>query len=323
MKCICLFLGEQVTYQKRLRNANCLNGLDYTRILSKRPCDCDVLDFECDFGFKSVGTAVPRCVKDNSKSLLLYDPYKVPENCPPGQFYLRTKGYRKIPGDDCVQGFESHFLPDNVPCPIEEFDDFLLFAQRENISRYNLVSGVLEPLPVKNLKNVIAIDFDMEKNCVYWADINLDTINRQCFKSGSQSAETLVSSDLASIEGLALDWVSKTLYFVDGARSKIELIKTDVNHSGRMRKVILDKNTLKKPRGIAVHPQAGYFFWTDWSSEAPSVNRANLDGSHVKTLFNREKVEWPNGITVDYIANRYKFFVFFIFCYPRNFNIFL
>ncbi|XP_066145381.1 sortilin-related receptor-like [Euwallacea fornicatus] len=294
-------MGEQTTYQRRLRYARCLNGQDYTRVVSKKPCDCDVLDFECDFGFKKVLNKVPRCVQD--KIFISYDPFKAPESCKPGEFYMRTKGYRKIPGDQCVQGFGQHYLPDNVPCPFKEIDDFLLFAQRENISRYNLITHTLEPLPIKNLKNVIAIDFDMENNCIYWADINLDTINRQCFSNGSK-LETLVSNDLASIEGMAYDWISKTLYFVDGSRAKIELIRTDINHSGRMRKTILDNKTLKKPRGIAVHPQAGYLFWTDWSPEIPSVNRANLDGSNTKTLFGSDKVEWPNGITVDYIANR-------------------
>ncbi|XP_050308262.1 sortilin-related receptor-like [Anthonomus grandis grandis] len=294
-------LGEQTVYQRRMPKAKCLNGLDYVRLVSKKPCDCDAMDFECDFGFKNAGDRIPRCIRD--EDMKEYDPYKVPGTCSPHNFYLRTKGYRKIAEDQCVGGFEQHYLPDIVPCPFKEVDDFLLFAQRENISRYNLITGVLETLPIKNLKNVIAIDFDMENNCVYWADINLDTINRQCFTNGSK-LETLVSNDLASIEGMAYDWISKTLYFVDGIRSKIELIRTNVKRNGRMRRTILDNRILKKPRGIAVHPSAGYMFWTDWSAENPSVNRANLDGSNVKALFGKDKVEWPNGITVDYIANR-------------------
>ncbi|CAG9765567.1 unnamed protein product [Ceutorhynchus assimilis] len=291
-------LGQQTTYQRRLRNSKCLQGPNFLQLISKKPCECDYMDFECDFGFKKTNQ---RCVLD--KNLIGYDPYKVPQICPQGQFYLRTKGYRKIPNDQCIDGFQDHYLPDPVPCPFTALDDFLLFAQRENISRYNLISGRLEQLPIKNLKNVIAIDFDLENNCVYWADINLDTINRQCFANGSKQ-ETLLANDLASIEGMAYDWIGHLLYFVDGTRSKIELIRTDINHSGRMRKTILDNKQLKKPRGVAVHPQAGYIFWTDWSSESPSVNRANCDGTNPKILFGKEKVEWPNGITIDYIANR-------------------
>lgn len=57
-----------------------------------------------------------------------------------------------------------------------EETDFLLAAQRDRIIRINLETNKMDPLPIKNLKNVIAIDFDMSNNCVYWADIVTDTI---------------------------------------------------------------------------------------------------------------------------------------------------
>lgn len=202
-----------------------------------------------------------------------------------------------------MEGFEKHYIPDVLPCPFKEVTQFLLFAQRERICRFDLDKKELQELPIKNLKNVIAIDFDMHNNCIYWADIVYDTIGRQCLNNGSMQ-EILVSTDLASIEGLAYDWISHTLYFVDGSRAKIELIRTDINHSGRMRRTILDHNNLKKPRGIALHPTSGFMFWTDWDSESPSISRANLDGSNVKKLFDKPDVEWPNGITVDHIAER-------------------
>jgi hypothetical protein len=74
---------------------------------------------------------------------------------------------------------------------------------------------------------------------------------------GKAEPEILVEKELSSIEGMALDWVSNVLYFVDGMRAKIEIIRTDVNHEGRMRKTILGPRNLKKPRGIAVHPVRG------------------------------------------------------------------
>jgi hypothetical protein len=291
-------LGQQVTYQRRMPHANCYNGENFDSPISMMPCGCDIYDYECDFGF--VRSEKPgNCVRNTT---VLADPYKIPASCKPGKFYKRTKGYRKIQGDVCVDGFENHYIPEDIPCPFSEVQEFLLFAQRERISRFNLVTKTLEELPVKKLKNVIAIDFDMKNNCVYWADIALDTIGRQCLNSSEP--EILVSSDLASIEGMALDWISNTLYFVDGMRSKIELIRTDIQHSGRMRRTVLGSDVLKKPRGIALHPKAGYMFWTDWSLENPSVNRADLDGTNIKRLFQKPQVEWPNGITIDYIAER-------------------
>lgn len=263
------------------------------------PCKLIKNNIFSDFGFVRFGKPF-HCIRNKT---VVENPYEVPSTCKPGQFYNRTKGYRKISGDSCIGGFEKQYLPDIIPCPFKEVQQFLLFALRDRIGRFDLTTHHLEDLPVTNLKNVIAIDFDMRNDCVYWADIVTDTIGRQCFTNGS-TQEILVSNDLASIEGMAYDWISQHLYFVDGMRAKIEMIRTDINHSGRMRKTILDSQSLKKPRGVAVHPIAGYLFWTDWATENPSVSRSNLDGSHITTLFTKPTVEWPNGITIDHIAER-------------------
>lgn len=177
---------------------------------------------------------------------------------------------------------------------MKELPEFLLVAQRERISRIDLKEQKLEVLPVHDLKNVIAIEFDIKNNCLYWADIVNDTIGRQCFKYGKSAPEILVETDLSSIEGMALDWVSNVLYFVDGVRMRIQIIRTDMSSMGRMRRTILGPNNVQKPRGIAVHPMMGYIFWTDWAPGNASVNRANLDGTNVKQLFHN-RVEWPNG----------------------------
>lgn len=71
-----------------------------------------------------------------------------------------------------------------------------------------------------------------------------------------------------------------------------------------MRTTIISTERLAKPRGIVVHPLQGYLFWTDWSSLKPSISRANLDGSDIKVLFTKPHVVWPNGVTIDYIAER-------------------
>lgn len=187
---------------------------------------------------------------------------------------------------------------------MKEITEFLLVAQRDHISRIDLKDQKLETLPVHGLKNVIAIEFDLKNDCLYWADIVNDTIGRQCLRDGQSYPEILVETGLSSIEGMALDWVSNLLYFVDGVKMSIEVIRTDISIAGRMRRTILGSDKLKKPRGIAVHPMNGYMFWTDWAPGDASVSRANLDGTNVKRLFNKDTVEWPNGITIDHISER-------------------
>ncbi|EZA49376.1 Sortilin-related receptor [Ooceraea biroi] len=298
MSCV---LGRRETYQRRAARTNCYQGIDYDRPMKLEICPCDANDYQCDYGFMRVGNPY-HCIRN--KSVADYDPYAVPSTCPAGEFYNRTKGYVKISDDECTGGLARNFEPDKIPCPMNERPEFLLVAQREHITRFDLVEEKMEMLPVHDLKNVIAIEFDMANNCLYWADIVNDTIGRQCLQDGTSSPEILVETDLSSIEGMAFDWVSKVLYFVDGVKMRIQIIRTDVSSMGRMRRTILGPNNLQKPRGIAVHPMNGYMFWTDWAPGNASISRADLDGTNVKRLFIKPTVEWPNGITIDHIAER-------------------
>jgi Low-density lipoprotein receptor repeat class B. len=69
--------------------------------------------------------------------------------------------------------------------------------------------------------------------------------------------EKIVTTALYSVEGMALDWVADLLYWVDGQKALIQVVRTDIQHTGRMRKTVLDYKVLNKPRGIAVHPGRG------------------------------------------------------------------
>jgi len=297
MPCV---LGLKETYQRRIPHSNCFNGRDYDRPVKMEVCECAVEDYDCDDGFRrSMSTGL--CVRNGTSNV---DAYKAPSSCRPGKTYQRTKGYVKIDGDVCTVSNDDRYRPDTIPCPVAEEQEFLLLAQRDKISRINLdAEKILEPLPIFGIRSVIAIDFDMHNNCLYWADIINDSIGRQCL-DGNREPEILVENDLSSIEGMALDWMSNVLYFVDGMQAKIEIIRTDIDHEGRMRRTILNSDSLKKPRGIAVHPKKGYMFWTDWAPGDPSVNRADLDGKNIKQLFKKPLVDWPNGVTIDHIAER-------------------
>ncbi len=57
-----------------------------------------------------------------------------------------------------------------------ESNEFILYAVRSSIHRYDLATGTDQPLPLSGLHEAVALDFDYEKNCLYWADISLDTI---------------------------------------------------------------------------------------------------------------------------------------------------
>jgi hypothetical protein len=58
---------------------------------------------------------------------------------------------------------------------------------------------------------------------------------------------------LGSPEGIAVDWVSRLVFWTDSSLKRLEVAKLD----GSLRKVLLDKN-IQNPRGIAVNPELGF-----------------------------------------------------------------
>lgn len=67
-------------------------------------------------------------------------------------------------------------------CVCAEENEFILYAMRKSIHRYDLASGATEQLPLTGLRAAVALDFDYEQNCLYWSDLALDIIQvRQPF----------------------------------------------------------------------------------------------------------------------------------------------
>ena len=61
---------------------------------------------------------------------------------------------------------------------------------------------------------------------------------------------------------------------------------------------------LEEPRAIAVYPEKGWLFWSDWG-EQPRIERAGMDGSHRSVIVDDERsVRWPNGIALDLVSDR-------------------
>lgn len=59
---------------------------------------------------------------------------------------------------------------------LSESNEFILYAVRNSIHRYDMATGKDQALPLTGLREAVALDFDYDRNCLYWADISLDTI---------------------------------------------------------------------------------------------------------------------------------------------------
>ncbi|XP_069081387.1 low-density lipoprotein receptor-related protein 2 [Pleurodeles waltl] len=175
---------------------------------------------------------------------------------------------------------------------------YLIFSNRYYL-RNLTADGLSYSLILQGLSSVVALDFDRVERRLYWIDVARRVIERM-FLNGT-NRETIISYDVPNGEGLAIDWVARKLYWVDATRDSLNVAELD----GRFRKRLADRcmdgnNTFcfQNPRAIVVHPKYGQVYWTDWGDRA-FIGRVGMDGKN-KTVIISTKIEWPNGLTIDY-----------------------
>lgn len=293
-------LGSTQIFHRKIAAKKCFNGEFFQRVSSQINCPCKWSDYECETGYlrDHFESGSFKCIPDDTFG----DAFDA-GMCKPGRMFNRTKGYRKVAGNVCEGGEEDYYSPQLLPCPLSANEsEFILFVQRQDISMISLNSQEFSKnslVPRSFLTNAIAADFDVQKSCLFWSDISFHRIMRLCLNGTQTQPEVLVESELYSVEGIAFNQINRHLYFVNGFKSKIELIDVDAHREGRMRRTIIAKPNIDKPRGIAVDPLSGYLFITDWSTSHPAIVKSELDGQNIQILFNSLTVIWPNGITVD------------------------
>jgi hypothetical protein len=102
-------LGERVVYRRRKPAAQC--HADTQPPASTAPCECEVSDYECDFCYARVGRGPCARTHDN---VTCPDVLPAPAYCDGNT--TRSKGYRRIPGNNCHPP-HANYEPDVVPCP--------------------------------------------------------------------------------------------------------------------------------------------------------------------------------------------------------------
>ncbi|KAG8449223.1 hypothetical protein GDO86_016043 [Hymenochirus boettgeri] len=174
---------------------------------------------------------------------------------------------------------------------------FLLYAQGQQIGYLPLNGTRLLKAKSRTLLSlhgsiVVGIDYDCQQKMVYWTDVAGRTINRASLDPGSEP-ETIINTGLMSTEGLAIDYLRRTMFWTDSGLDKIESARLD----GTERKTLFDTQ-LVNPRAITVDAIRGILYWTDWNREAPKIESSFVDGSNRRILVN-DNIGLPNGLTFD------------------------
>eukprot|EP00794_Sanderia_malayensis_P017393 gene17393-19134_t len=196
---------------------------------------------------------------------------------------LKPNGY------SCKCPFGMELQSDQRFC--KEIKAVLLYARRIEIRGISTekVDSVDKITPITKLTNAVGIDFDAATGHIYWSDVNKDAIYR-IHKNGT-GRENIVSGVPSAVD-IAVDWIANNLYWTDSRKDQIEVSRLN----GIYRRVIISKG-LDEPRGIAVHPQKGKLFWSDWGRPS-KIESSSLDGSNRSVIVSKN-IGTPNGITLD------------------------
>lgn len=167
-------------------------------------------------------------------------------------------------------------------------------ANRADIRQVSLSNNKYTSI-LKGLHNAIALDYHYKKSLIFWSDVSTDVI-KSSYINGT-GIRDIIKWGLEAPGGIAVDWIHDLLFWTDSGTRRVEVATFD----GHLRAVIA-ANDLDKPRAIIVHPGEALIFWTDWGPN-PKIERSFMDGSSRRTLV-RDGVQWPNGLAIDYPANR-------------------
>ena len=142
--------------------------------------------------------------------------------------------------------------PDGSTCQPSP-NAFLLYATKNTLSSISLDTADQwdVALNVPGVQNAIGVDFHWGKQKFFYTDVFLDVIKGVDARNVS-NVDTLVSTNLTTPDGLAVDWLADNLYWTDAGRNVLEVARLD----GSSRKVIIGTG-LDDPRAVAVFPQKG------------------------------------------------------------------
>ncbi|XP_053482709.1 low-density lipoprotein receptor-related protein 1B [Ictalurus furcatus] len=172
---------------------------------------------------------------------------------------------------------------------------FLLYVRRSEIRGVDIDNpymNIMTALTVPDIDDVTVVDYDALEERIYWADVKTQTIKR-AFINGT-SLEMVISGDIQNCRGLAVDWLSRNMYWLSSENEETQInvarldgaLKTSVIHG------------IDKPKCLAVHPAKGKVYWTDGNT----INLANMDGSNRKVLHQNQKD--PVGLSIDFPASK-------------------
>ena len=127
-------------------------------------------------------------------------------------------------------------------------EPYIIYSNITNLHYLNLNTLVQTNL-LGGLDAVVPLGVDTKDQHIYFGEHTLGRIYRSNYDG---SSKTLIMDDIKNVEGVAIDWIGRKMYWTTYLSETIEVSTLD----GKHRKVLINAG-LEYPRGIAVDPIAG------------------------------------------------------------------
>ncbi|XP_056315196.1 LOW QUALITY PROTEIN: low-density lipoprotein receptor [Danio aesculapii] len=193
----------------------------------------------------------------------------------------------------CAEGYElDHMTRDCRAATGPEA--FLLFSTRHEVRKLALGSREYSAV-LRQQKNVVALDVDVQRDTLYWTDLSQRKIYSTTASDPTQH-RTVIDSWISRPEGLAVDWIHRNIYWTDSEQHSVSVATAD----GSKHRTLI--HGLQNPRAIVLDPQSNFMFWSDWGVSA-RIERCGLNGADRMALVT-DNIVWPNGIALDVLGRR-------------------
>ena len=168
----------------------------------------------------------------------------------------------------------------------------MLYSTKRDIRRmlFNSSDNLDIVLPVLGLSDVLAIDYDINSQLVFWIDGSTKTI-RCAFQNGT-NANTIKLDERADPYDLAIDPYAQQLFWTDIASNSIKVYS--LKNKTNLGVVFQEKNV--DPRSIVLNTEKGQMYFTNVNPAKKSIIQVTMGGADKLTLFSAKS---PGDLAID------------------------
>ncbi|TKS84303.1 Low-density lipoprotein receptor-related protein 4 [Collichthys lucidus] len=187
--------------------------------------------------------------------------------------------------------------PDNTSCKTRD-EPLLLASVQSELLLLGVHSSTLRLLSSAS-RPVFSLDYHWAQQRVYWLSPDYQSI-RWADMNNSNNKGTLLKG--VKSDSIAVDWVGKNLYWVDGLVGQILAVKlSDATVMSQDYTVVLGED-LEQPSSLVLLPHRGLMLWSEIGS-TPQIEQSGMDGSKRKVVVSRD-LSWPVSLAYDLLDNR-------------------